>query len=61
MRNVLINSQGKALLYDSKFLAVQDGLLPAAATADGGAVLVLVTVPVFDLVIVGVIIEIELF
>lgn len=29
MRKVLINSQGKALLYDSKFLAVQDGLLPA--------------------------------
>ena len=28
MRKVLINSQGKALLYDSKFLAVQDGLLP---------------------------------
>ena len=29
MRKVLINSQGKALLNDSKFLAVQDGLLPA--------------------------------
>ena len=29
MKKVLINSQGKALLYDSKFLAVQDGLLPA--------------------------------
>ena len=29
MRKVIINSQGKALLYDSKFLAVQDGLLPA--------------------------------
>lgn len=29
MRKVIINSQGKALLYDSKILAVQDGLLPA--------------------------------
>ena len=29
MRKVLINSQGKALLNNSKFLAVQDGLLPA--------------------------------
>lgn len=29
MRKVLINSQGKALLNDSKFLAVQDGLPPA--------------------------------
>ena len=29
MRKVIINSQGKALLYDSKFLAVQDGLPPA--------------------------------
>lgn len=29
MRKVIINSQGKALLNDSKFLAVQDGLLPA--------------------------------
>jgi len=28
MKKVLINSQGKALLYDSKFLAVQDGQLP---------------------------------